>query len=76
MPTHPLDTSPHLPSESATPSTEAVGRAADARRTAGPLLDLPALDRVASYAPGRGKCRMMPSRGRRRLLTGALNGKM
>ena len=71
----PSQISLRLPSESATPSPEAAGRGADARRTAGPLLDLPALARFASSTPGRGKCRTMPPRGRRRLLTGALNSK-
>ena len=64
-----------LPSVSVTPLPEAAGRAADAYRTAEPLLDLPTLARVASSAPEGGKCRTTQPRGRRQRLPGALNGK-
>ena len=40
------------------------------------LPDLPALARIASSAPGRGKCRTTPPRRRRRRLAGGLNGKI
>ena len=63
-----------LPFESATPSPEATVRCADARRTKGPLSNLPALARVASSAPGRGKCSTTPPRRLRRRLAGGLNG--
>ena len=76
MRTHLFTTSPRLPSGSATLSPEAAGRAADARRTAGPPLGLPALARIASSGRERRKCRMTPPRGRRRRLTDGLNGKL